>query len=1053
MKTFLRFNVFQLFLITAIGLFFQNSYGQVAIATHNTNVTTALTGWNGTLPNGFAATTSGNYVGTSAATTGGLYAIANAGFGFQASGSVTSVDLTGTYRNTTGSVINSLQISYQAFVIVARDSRKPNWTVTSSLGTVTGLNWTYNASNTVANPVTKTITLTNLSIANNATFTLSFASDRGTGTSSSSMIGLKNIIIRSVVPTISANPATMTFADTETGTNSTAQTASITTTLATAAVTATAPEKFQVSSDGTSWGSTATLATSGGTLHVRFSPTEIGLVSGNVTLTTAGAADRLIAVSGTGTGASLSIATDTATFGPFCNSEATALSVNFTAAGTFTDTLFSVQLSNADGTFPATATNIIGTGTTSPISATLPANVTAGTNYRIRVLNANPLTFSIDNGSDIIINASSAGGTISGSATFCGTTNSGTLTLADNIGTVTKWQSSTLLDFSTATDIANTTSTLDFSNLYVTTYFRAVVANQTCASDNSSVATITITPIVTPNFAQIPAFCSGSAAPVLALTSPNGIAGTWNPATVSNTIAGTYAFTPDAGQCALPLTLTTTITTPVVPDFAQIPAFCSGSAVPVLALTSPNGIAGTWNPATVSNTIAGTYAFTPDAGQCALPLTLTTTITTPVVPDFAQIPAFCSGSAVPVLALTSPNGITGIWNPATVSNTAEGSYVFTPDAGQCALPLTLTTTITTPVVPDFAQIPAFCSGSAVPVLALISPNGITGTWNPATVSNTAEGSYVFTPDAGQCALPLTLTTTITTPVVPDFAQIPAFCSGSAAPVLALTSPNGIAGTWNPATVSNTAEGSYVFTPDAGQCALPLTLTTTITTPVVPEFAQIPAFCSGSAAPVLALTSPNGIIGTWNPATVSNTIAGSYTFTPDAGQCASIVTLTTIVTTTLPPTGNATQDFTTGQTLSNFSVIGANIKWYDAPTGGNELPNTTLIVSGTVYYVSQTVNGCESSSRLPITAGIDLDTVAFETAKLKYYPNPVDQVLNLEYNQVISSLAVYNLLGQQILVSNPNNTAAKIDLSNLSSGTYIIKIASENNSKTIKVIKR
>jgi hypothetical protein len=41
---------------------------------------------------------------------------------------------------------------------------------------------------------------------------------------------------------------------------------------------------------------------------------------------------------------------------------------------------------------------------------------------------------------------------------------------------------------------------------------------------------------------------------------------------------------------------------------------------------------------------------------------------------------------------------------------------------------------------------------------------------------------------------------------------------------------------------------------------------------------------------LPTTSNNGITGTWSPA-LNNTTTTTYTFTPDAGQCAVIETLT------------------------------------------------------------------------------------------------------------------------------------------------------------------
>jgi hypothetical protein len=61
-----------------------------------------------------------------------------------------------------------------------------------------------------------------------------------------------------------------------------------------------------------------------------------------------------------------------------------------------------------------------------------------------------------------------------------------------------------------------------------------------------------------------------------------------------------YVFTPTAGQCANTQTLSITITALVTPDFAAIGPLCQNSTPPVLAGTSPNGIAGTWAPATIS---------------------------------------------------------------------------------------------------------------------------------------------------------------------------------------------------------------------------------------------------------------------------------------------------------------------------------------------------------------------------------------------------------------------------------------------------------------------
>ena len=94
---------------------------------------------------------------------------------------------------------------------------------------------------------------------------------------------------------------------------------------------------------------------------------------------------------------------------------------------------------------------------------------------------------------------------------------------------------------------------------------------------------------------------------------------------------------------------------------------------------------------------------------------------------------------------------------------------------------------------------------------------------------------------------------------------------------------------------NTATTTYTFTPDAGQCATTTTLTVTVNPAVTPAFTAVPGICSGAALAALPTTSNNGITGVWTPA-LNNTATTTYTFTPDAGQCATTTTLTITVNT-------------------------------------------------------------------------------------------------------------------------------------------------------------
>jgi gliding motility-associated-like protein len=441
----------------------------------------------------------------------------------------------------------------------------------------------------------------------------------------------------------------------------------------------------------------------------------------------------------------------------------------------------------------------------------------------------------------------------------------------------------------TSTNGVTGTWSPSINNTATTTYTFTPTIGQ-CATTPVTM-TIAVNPI-TATFTQVAPICSGQTLTPLPNTSTNGVTGTWSPA-MNNAATTTYTFTPTVGQCSVNPVTMTIVVNPITAVFTPVVPICSGGVLAPLPTTSNNGVNGTWSPA-INNTATTTYIFTPTAGQCATtPVTMTIVVNLNIVPTFTAIAPFCSGSASPVLPTISNNLISGTWNPALVSNSISATYTFTPTTGQCATTTTLDVTVTPKTVPLFVPIADFCYGSTPPTLPATSTNGITGTWNPAVVNNTASTIYTFTPTPGICATTLTLTINVTT-ITPQFNAIAPLCANTTAPLLSSTSTNGITGIWNPAIVSNTASGNYIFTPDAGQCATTTTLNVTVNQNVTPTFTPITPICSGIVSPVLPLTSNNSIVGTWNPATVSNTISGIYTFTPNAGQCALTMTLSIIV---------------------------------------------------------------------------------------------------------------------------------------------------------------
>ena len=62
------------------------------------------------------------------------------------------------------------------------------------------------------------------------------------------------------------------------------------------------------------------------------------------------------------------------------------------------------------------------------------------------------------------------------------------------------------------------------------------------------------------------------------------------------------------------------------------------------------------------------------------------------------------------------------------------TYTFTPAAGQCAIATSIDITIDAQITPVFTAIGPLCIGATAPLLPAVSNNGITGTWNPATIN-------------------------------------------------------------------------------------------------------------------------------------------------------------------------------------------------------------------------------------------------------------------------------------------------------------------------------
>ncbi|WP_029986304.1 PKD-like domain-containing protein, partial [Pedobacter jeongneungensis] len=258
-------------------------------------------------------------------------------------------------------------------------------------------------------------------------------------------------------------------------------------------------------------------------------------------------------------------------------------------------------------------------------------------------------------------------GTISGTSPVCSGSN-GTLTLNNAPATVVRWESSTD-NGTTWTTIANTTKTLNYTNIATTTVFRAVVSGGGCSNAYSGSTTITVTP--TPSFSdQTYNICKTGSFSFAPIEAANGTTYTWSAPVLSS--ANITGATAGSSQSSVDQTLTNngsaleTATYTVVPKYLActgnpfkitvyiVPTLiatatgqtvCSASAFSITPTSNVNGTIYTWTAALTNGTATG---FSNQSTAVAAPIsqTLSNTSGADATVRYAVTPIYngCTGA-------------------------------------------------------------------------------------------------------------------------------------------------------------------------------------------------------------------------------------------------------------------------------------------------------------------------------------------------------------------------------------------------------------------------
>ena len=131
---------------------------------------------------------------------------------------------------------------------------------------------------------------------------------------------------------------------------------------------------------------------------------------------------------------------------------------------------------------------------------------------------------------------------------------------------------------------------------------------------------------------------------------------------------------------------------------------------------------------------------------------------------------------------------------------------------------------------------------------------------------------------------------------------------------------------------------------------------------------------------------------------------------------------------------------------------------------------TVKIDGTTYTPSST-NGIVTISSLPagshtIVKGSGSSYLFYmstvynsisgisntnQSTSIQLYPNPVSNLLNINSNEKVTKIEIFSISGQ--IITQLNGNSSSIDLSNLSSGNYLIKIHTQNGVLTKLIVKK
>ncbi|WP_299135773.1 InlB B-repeat-containing protein [uncultured Tenacibaculum sp.] len=741
------------------------------------------------------------------------------------------------------------------------------------------------------------------------------------------------------------------------------------------------------------------------------------------------------------------------------------------------------------------------TATFSKIQRTLTINATNGT----VTTNPNPISGTYNEGTSVVLTATpNTGYQFDGwSGDASGTTNPVTVVMnADKTVTATFSKIQRTLTIN-ATNGAVSTNPNPTSGMYDdgTSVMLTATPNTGYQFDGwSGDASGTTNPLtvvmsanktVTATFSKIQRTLTINASNGTVTTNPNPTSGTYDDGTsvmltaTPNTGYQFDGWSGDVSGTTNPVTVVMNADKTVTATFSKIQRILTINATNGAVSTNPNPTNGKYDDGTsvvltvIPNAGYQFDGWSGDASGTTNPVTVVMNANKTVTATFSKIQRTLTINATNGTVSTNPNPTNGTYDDGAsvvLTATPNAGYQFdgwSGDASGTTNPVTVVMNANKTVTATFSKIQRTLTINATNGTVSTNPNPTNGTYDDGAsvvLTATPNAGYQFdgwSGDASGTTNPVTVVMNADKTVTATFSKIQRILTINATNGVVTTNPNPTNGKYDDGTsvvLTAMPNAGYQFdgwSGDASGTTNPLTVVMNANKTVTATFSKIQRTLTINASNGTVTTNPNPTSGTYDDGTSVVLTAmpnAGYQFDGWSGDASGTSNPLTVVmsgdktvtamfsrimrTLTVTKAGNGT--VTTNPNVTGGYVDGTNVTLTATPDSGWKFDGWSGDASGTTNQTTVTMNANKSITATfsQVTAGIE------DEKKLKdfaVYPNPVETILRLQLNEQVKEITIYSIQGREVKTSKER----EVNISDLSSGIYLIKVQTDNDKIGIK----